>query len=778
MADLNEIYEILLKNRYQERLFDDLDKFSRHGDNYQACCPFHEDRTPSLSISGDKPLWYCHAGCGGGDWIDYLQRKNGFEFKEALQNLANEAGIKLDDNKSYTKSEKSNMIFEDAQEYFVKSLFSSKGEEGYEYLINRGYSEREIRAIEIGYYPGYDMTVKHLDSMGYSQHDIMTAFKWLKIGNNLYREDYKITIPYKDEIGRVKGFFGRLIRSLREGEKEVDKYKPLTDAEGIKTTPFNIHRAKDYSSVVIVEGYFDALTLLAKGIENTIAVAGTSIKKEHLQMMKRYKIRKLYLCLDNDESGRKAISKFLKETDPFFRYFVVELDDNSKDPDEYIKKNGLEKFVKRIDLSPIHFKWIAKNIVADNKLETDAQRDQAIEELIMLDAKISDPIDSLELKKFIEEKLNIPLNVLELKTKDIRQKLSKEREIELYKQLNRMLARQIDSNDHEEIKRTIAESMDKLSQIRITETIEPYSVEQLRSDLSLKREGMATGWHSLDQYVSIPSGAITFIAGRPSHGKTSFLLNMLLNQVEKFREKSFFVFSYEEDKAALSVKLINMMGRTIISDKLMHKNTEQVEYYIRGNNKLFEKVNEAVEQYDRYVKQKRLWIVDKPLDVNALCDVIKNLSNSYDIGGVYVDYVQRVKYEGKYQDERIKIARIAEVFRESAVETNIPYIIGAQLNRESKGRPKLDYLKEAGNLEEDANLVLGLYNLKTAAYKETDKEVEMKNINGKTANISDRNVDMEVHILKNRNGRINESTVLTFDPPVLYIKDNNEMDTF
>ena len=773
MSDINRIYEILLSRRYQELLFEDLDKFTRQGNNYQACCPFHDDRTPSLSISGEKPLWFCHAGCGGGDWIEYLQRKNGYDFKEAYQLLAREAGVEINRSDSIKKKETNHLLFEHAHEYFVDQLFSENGKDGLKYLKARGYTDKEIRSMELGYYPGYSMTVKHLAGMGYSQQDIMTAFKWIKIGNNLYREDYKIVIPYKNEINQIKGFFGRLIRPLRENEKEIDKYKPLTDAEGIKSTPFNIHSAKSYGSAIVVEGYFDALILSAKGIENVIALAGTSFKNEHLEMLKRYKLKKLYLCLDNDESGQKAIRDFLKKADPYFNYYIVQYDDAAKDPDEYIQRNGLKKFFDIIDRSPAHYKWLAKDILENADLDSDAERDRVLEELVDLDSRISDPIESHELKKFIETKLNIPLDLIEIKTEDLRKKTAKEKEIELFKQLNRKLARQIDSKEFESIKDTLSNKLDKLKKIKVTETIEPYSLEALRSDLSHKREGMPTGWHSLDQYVSIPSGAITFIAGRPSHGKTSFLLNMLLNNIEKYPDKAFFLFSYEEDRAALSVKLINMMAKTIINEKMVHKNTEQIEYYIRGNNKMFDKVNDAISKYDSYIKQKRLWIVDKPLDVVALCDVIGSLEESYDIGGVYVDYVQRVKYEGRYQDERIKIARIAETFRESAVETNVPYIIGAQLNRESKGRPKLDYLKEAGNLEEDANLVLGIYNLKTAAYKETDKDVEIKNINGQSANISDRNVDLEVHILKNRNGRINESTVLTFDPPVLHIKDDN-----
>ena len=93
--DTDKIYEILLGRNYQETLFGDLTKFKKNGKSYLACCPFHDDTSPSFSIAVDKPVWNCFAGCGGGDWIEYLGKRNSLTFLEALNKLASDAGVEL-----------------------------------------------------------------------------------------------------------------------------------------------------------------------------------------------------------------------------------------------------------------------------------------------------------------------------------------------------------------------------------------------------------------------------------------------------------------------------------------------------------------------------------------------------------------------------------------------------------------------------------------------------------------------------------------------------------
>ena len=187
-------------------------------------------------------------------------------------------------------------------------------------------------------------------------------------------------------------------------------------------------------------------------------------------------------------------------------------------------------------------------------------------------------------------------------------------------------------------------------------------------------------------------------------------------------------------------------------------------------------INHSIKVFDDYVNNNRLWLVDDPMDVDTLTSTITNLNYKYDIGAIFIDYAQRVKYSGKYESERVKIARISESLRENATKLDLPFLVGTQLNRENaKSKPQLENLKEAGNLEEDANLALGIFNWKTALNKEQmeNNYAQTMNCKNKPVQINDRKIDFEVHILKNRNGAINDSALLSFDAPLLKISDNN-----
>lgn len=773
MTETKEIYEILLNRNFQEILFGELEKFSKSGNEYTACCPFHDDKNPSFSISKDKPLWFCHSGCGGGDWINYLERRNGYSFIDAFKYLANAAGIDVGEDEILEEKNRHYSLFEIAQEYFVKSLFSEDGTETLEYLQNRGYTEAQIRTMELGCYTSYDKTLSRLNSKGYSRNDINTAFKWLNFDGKLYREEYKVTIPYRDEIGRIKAFIGRLIRPLRDNEKEFDKYKPLTDAEGVKLSPFNIQRAKKFKDIIIVEGYFDALILSANGIENAIALAGTNMPKSYFDIFKKYGVRRLFFALDADKAGEEATKKILNNGDyELFKYYVAHFPEDAKDPDELIKKHGITEFLHIIKSSQSAAVWMTDSLTRNRDLSLETEIDESLEEILDFTKKQNDPI---EIGKIVNETaflLGIKSETIESRINSISKKEKIEKEILTYKRLNRILSKQIDDENIDQIRESIAEAQIESSKYKHIESITPYSIDNLKRDLQNKSEGLKTGYESLDEIITIPNGAITLIAGRPSHGKTTFLLNMIINMVREYPKKAFLFFSYEEDKAALSVKSINILSECVINEKSANKNNEQIEYYIRGGNTMIPSINNGMSEFEKYVNERRLWFIDAPLDVDALCDLIEFQKEKYEIGGIFVDYIQRVKYEGKTQDERVKIARISEKFREASVQQKIPYIIGAQLNRESRGRPRIEYLKEAGNLEEDANLVLGIFNLRTATVKEmNDEKKNIFNIRGKPANLEDRHVDLEAHILKNRSGRINESVLLKFDPPVLKIKD-------
>lgn len=125
MVSIDEVYDRLLSTGYAETLFGSLDKFKQSGNGFVACCPFHNDKNPSFSIASDRPFWYCFAGCGSGDWIGYLVRKNGITFKEALTLLAKEAGLDTHavDANEWKNRVSQTVVFEEIQKIISKNLF-------------------------------------------------------------------------------------------------------------------------------------------------------------------------------------------------------------------------------------------------------------------------------------------------------------------------------------------------------------------------------------------------------------------------------------------------------------------------------------------------------------------------------------------------------------------------------------------------------------------------------------------------------------------------------
>ncbi len=290
----------------------------------------------------------------------------------------------------------------------------------------------------------------------------------------------------------------------------------------------------------------------------------------------------------------------------------------------------------------------------------------------------------------------------------------------------------------------------------VTRVLEPYTLQALQEDIAQTRPGLKTGYESLDKLITIPQGAITVVAGRPSHGKTTLLLNILLNMVRTYTDRPFFFFSYEESKRQVGLKLLNILSGELIDER---QNLIQLENYIRGKNTGRQKIEEGKAQFKDFTKSGRLWVIDEPYFVDDLTDTIAHLKDRHDIGAVFIDYIQKVKIKGKYEMKQLEIQKISERILETAKTLSIPVIMGAQFNRQAGEEPKLEHLREAGDIEKDANLVLGIYN--EAMQKAQDRHETLK----------DRKVDLKFTILKNRNGIVNEEIILSFDRPILTIKE-------
>jgi replicative DNA helicase len=294
-----------------------------------------------------------------------------------------------------------------------------------------------------------------------------------------------------------------------------------------------------------------------------------------------------------------------------------------------------------------------------------------------------------------------------------------------------------------------------------------YGWDDLGRDLIRLRPGHQTGYKALDQYVRIPRGAMTVVAGRPSHGKTSFQLNLLVNMLRNpiNRNYKFYFFSYEEAQKYISAKLIMIMAGEVLHDK---DNLNAYLAYLEGCHRGKKKrgkgsINRAIDEFKGYTNPdyRRLFIIDEPYGGTKLASVLTELGQDKQTGAVFIDYIQKIPLGSDFRTTAryLEIKIVSELLLNSAKQGDIPLIVGAQVGRDASrsGKLTLHSLRESGDLEQDANIVLGLHN------ESTEDEESFHYENGPA--------NLQVHILKNRGGPAGKIVILGFDGRVLQVTD-------
>jgi replicative DNA helicase len=281
-------------------------------------------------------------------------------------------------------------------------------------------------------------------------------------------------------------------------------------------------------------------------------------------------------------------------------------------------------------------------------------------------------------------------------------------------------------------------------------------------ELAKNKPGNQTGYRNLDSIIALNPGAVTLIAGRPRHGKTTFMLNLLLKQTELYPDKKFIFYTYEEPAKNILIKLLNNQTGADLSNHFNHlgdlkkTNYDFIKHYLRSRSMKpdLKEIETGKDRLGELIDANRLEIIDANYPVEKLREIILRQAKEEPIGGIFFDYVQRMKSSEKQEGIRTKIAHISDQLKDIAKETDIPLIVGSQMNRAGAGeekKPTLENLKETGNLEEDANTILSVYC--DAAEKEYDA----------TGGTFDREVSLEIRVLKNREGEVNGKAVLSWD---------------
>jgi DNA primase len=295
-------------------------KLRKAGRNYTGFCPFHDNKnTPAFVVWPETGTWRCFGQCNeGGDIFKFVMKKEGWDFKEALQRLAQRAGVELQEYSPQQEAQKElyeslRALLDDAVLYYRNHLLNTPDVLAY-LREKRGLTDATIETFGLGYAPpGWDNALKHFTGRGYSEQDLFDAglLSERDLGGYYDRFRHRIMIPIRDERGRMAGFGARIVEP-----EDLPKFlnSPETPVFSKGKLLYGLDRARKpiraADQAVIVEGYLDVIAVHQAGFENVVSPMGTALTEDQLRLLKRF-TRKIVLALDPDTAGQKAILRGL-----------------------------------------------------------------------------------------------------------------------------------------------------------------------------------------------------------------------------------------------------------------------------------------------------------------------------------------------------------------------------------------------------------------------------------------------------------------------------------
>ena len=325
-------------------------KLQRAGREWKACCPFHDEKTPSFTVSDEKGFYHCF-GCGAhGDVIRWMTDQRGLSFMDAVKELAVEAGMEMpapDPRAARRAQERAGLhdVMQAAQDWFAANLQGPGGARAREYLASRGFSPRTVEWFGFGFAPGERQAMKAALSQ-FDESLLIEAGLRIAVED---RDPYdrfraRLMLPIHDARGRVIAFGGRILESDSKAPKYLNS--PDTPLFDKGRTLYNLHRAgpasRQSGRMIVVEGYMDVIALAAHGFEDAVAPLGTALTEQQIELLWRM-VERPVLCFDGDAAGQRAAMRAIGRALPLLRpahsLAIVRLP-AGLDPDDLLKKEG------------------------------------------------------------------------------------------------------------------------------------------------------------------------------------------------------------------------------------------------------------------------------------------------------------------------------------------------------------------------------------------------------------------------------------------------------
>ena len=672
---------------------------------------------------------------------------------------------------------------------------------------DRIYDDKQIISFKLGFFPDEEKFISLLVNVGYSKERGEQLIKQYFLGilniNKQQKTDEetknRITFTWFDTRGNIIGFS---TRKPTDNEKIKPKYINNT---GLGKTDhlFNLTKEAEGKDIVIVEGQLDALAgtyfaLPQEEMKNYhfVAISGNNISEHQVTCLKELNCGRIILLLDNDEAGRKGAIQTAEKLiaagiSPDIANIPKECE--CKDIDELIRKYKDDIDGKYPDLKEIldNAKKYEIAVNPDKPMEerktstvNNTGKEILIPEILELleEIKKSQEInredkDILDIHKFRIKCYEIEKLILEDNINEDR--TSKESNL---KALSNILS-----------------NINRYNDLLTTDydNDQPFTWGKYVQILKNNPIGLKTGFSSLDKYVTIQPSSLAFIAGRPSHGKTTMMLNILRNMIRDTPDKAFLFYSYEEEEKTILSKIIlintefNEVTKQEVEKKYPSKSyLEIVELEIGkydSTDGMIEAIYRSKKEVEEWIYEKRLQILDRKPSVESLTSAIIErcmaCSNSLkaeshelkqqteikkEVVAVFIDYVQKLTTEEERVNRQQEIQRICNILLSTTQDKRVKaaFILGTQANRDAKSSDtfNLHNMKDAGDIEQDANLVLGVWNPLAAQMQMLQSAIDQAEMTVQILNTFCKEDEIDLGVLvpssKNPNNTPDKNTLI------------------
>lgn len=673
------------------------------------------------------------------DWIGAIKYlASGLRLDLPDSELSNE------DKERYNREDKKLKLFEIVSGAFQLTLTSEHGKIAHDYLSDRGFplikGKLDELHAEIGFLLSSQELHDYLKDLGYSDEEISSF-----LPNGMSQ---RIAITFRDQLGRIKGF---AFRSLKEEDTPKYLYSKGLEKSSLL---FNLKALRGDKDLIIVEGLLDALHAYTLGLENVVALGGTSFNVDQLNLIKKYGASKITLALDNDPAGNEATiraSRLISENFPEISLYIAQLPKGIKDPDELMSKEGLSKFQAVIKEARSYLGFQVDSFIDSKTWDT---TDKNKDELLMGYRKLSTHVKSGTDKDFLINSFMAKVDTYGITRKTLEEELDRAVSEELnskadnhnkeaFKKAHSLAEAGKYDEAHRLISNTSKHSNTLLQARGFDDLLKPMTREALSEGLRNKPESIKSGYKINGEDLLIPSGGISILTAPTSHGKTTFLINMALNVSRIENTKPIHFFSYEESKEAIILKALN----TSCGVTLSKNNKRSIEAYLKTDSE--EYFSHEYKSSIGLFKEKKKDFFDSILStrkinfhyvnysVEELIQAIHFLKEKEGVGAVFIDYMQLLRLRNsKASSRQEELKEVCLQLLNCSVSTGIPLIIGAQFNRTVTTIDKIHAtaIGEAGDIERIANLIIGFWN-KTFVELEKDtkptQEILIKILKGR-----------------------------------------------